>query len=83
MNLTTTQKAGIASGLARQSPKLIADKAKAIELHLVGHHTGQIQRALPHRHRNEIRRWLSPNAFTKQRDAGRPPRAKGASIRHG
>jgi hypothetical protein len=58
MKLTATQRGGIASGLARQSPELIADKAKAVELHLAGHDTGQIQRALPHRHRTEIRRWL-------------------------
>jgi hypothetical protein len=39
MKLTATQRGGIASGLARQSSELIADKAKAVELHLAGHDT--------------------------------------------
>jgi len=75
MNLTTTQKAGIASGLARQSPELVADKARAIELHLAGHDTGQIQRALPHRDRGEIRRWLIAKGIYKT--AGRGTATKG------
>ncbi|HEU6449118.1 MAG TPA: hypothetical protein VFV23_11835 [Verrucomicrobiae bacterium] len=58
MNLTATQRGGIASGLARQSPQLIADKTKAVELHLAGHDTGYIQRIMPHRSRAEIWRWL-------------------------
>lgn len=75
MNLTAAQKGGIASGLARQSPKLIADKAKAIELHLAGQDTGQIQRALPHRQRTEIRRWLIAKGIYKT--AGRGKAVKG------
>jgi hypothetical protein len=75
MNLTATQKSGIASGLARQSPKLIADKAKAVELHLAGNDTGQIQRALPHRQRTEIRRWLIAKGIYKT--AGRGKAVKG------
>jgi hypothetical protein len=75
MNLKATQKGGIASGLARQTPELIADKARAIELHLAGHDTGQIQRALPHRHRTEIRRWLIAKGIYKT--AGRGKAVKG------
>jgi|ERR1039458_10022071 hypothetical protein len=75
MNLTAAQKGGIASGLARQSPELIADKAKAIEMHLAGRDTGQIQRALPHRQRTEIRRWLIAKGIYKT--AGRGTATKG------
>src|SRR6185312_7149306 len=59
MNLTAAQKGGLASGLARHSPQLIADKAKAIELHLTGYNTGDIKRIMPHRSRAEIWRWLN------------------------
>lgn len=69
------QKGGIASGLARQSPQLIADKSKAIELHLAGQDTGQIQRVLPHRNRCEIRRWLIAKGIYKT--AGRGTATKG------
>ena len=58
MKIEQARKAGLASGLARQSPQLIADKAKAIELHQIGKDTGAISQALPGRHRTEIRRWL-------------------------
>ena len=51
-------KAGKASALARQSPQLVADKAKAIALHQAGKDTGAISQALPGRQRTEIRRWL-------------------------
>ena len=76
MNLTATQRGGIASGLARQSPKLITDKAKAIELHLAGHDTGQIQRALPHRDRGEIRRWLIAKGIYKTAGRGKATKGK-------
>jgi hypothetical protein len=58
MEIEQSRKAGLASGLARQSPELIADKARAIELHKQGLDTGAISRALPTRQRTEIRRWL-------------------------
>jgi hypothetical protein len=80
MNLTAAQKGGIASGLARQSPKLVADKAKAIELHLAGHNTGDIQRIMPHRQRNEIRRWLKAKGIYKT--AGRGKANKGKRFFH-
>jgi hypothetical protein len=51
-------KAGMASAIARQTPELKEDKARAIEMHQTGHDTGSISRALPGRHRTEIRRWL-------------------------
>lgn len=76
MNLTAAQKGGIASGLARQSPKLIADKAKAVELHLAGNDTGQIHRILPHRHRNEIRRWLIAKGIYKTLGRGTATKGK-------
>jgi hypothetical protein len=75
MNLTATQKGGIASGIARQSPELIADKTKAVELHLAGYDTGQIQRAIPHRQRSEIWRWLKAKGIFKT--AGRGKAVKG------
>ena len=70
------RKGGLASGLARQSPKLTADKAKAIELHLAGHDTGQIQRALPHRQRTEIRRWLIAKGIYKTAGRGKATKGK-------
>jgi len=76
MNLMAAQKGGIASGLARQSPKLTADKAKAVELHLAGCDTGQIQRALPHRQRNEIRRWLIAKGIYKTAGRGKATKGK-------
>jgi hypothetical protein len=50
---------------------LTADKAKAVELHLAGCDTGQIQRALPHRQRNEIRRWLIAKGIYKTAGRGK------------
>jgi hypothetical protein len=76
MNLTTAQKGGIASGFARQSPKLVADKAKAIELHLAGHNTGDIQRVMPHRQRNEIWRWLKAKGIFKTAGRGKANQGK-------
>jgi hypothetical protein len=76
MNLTATQRGGIASGLARQSPQLIADKAKAFELHLAGNDTGQIQRVLPHRQRSEIRRWLIAKGIYKTLGRGKATKGK-------
>lgn len=76
MNRMAAQRGGIASGLARQSPELIADKAKAVELHIAGHDTGQIQRFLPHRHRNEIRRWLIAKGVYRTLGRGRATKGK-------
>ena len=76
MNSMAAQKGGIASGLARQSPKLTADKAKAVELHLAGCDTGQIQHALPHRQRSEIRRWLITKGIYKTAGRGKATKGK-------
>lgn len=51
------KRAGLKSGLARQTPKLIADKAKAIQMHLAGADTAYIGRALGCQC-TEARRWL-------------------------
>lgn len=76
MNSMTARKGGLASGLARQSPKLTVDKAKAIELHLKGQDTGQIQRSLPHRQRSEIRRWLKAKGIFKTAGRGKATKGK-------
>jgi hypothetical protein len=79
MNLTAAQKGGIASGLARQSLRLIADKARAIELHLKGFDTGGIQRSVPHRQRSEVRRWLIAKGVYKT--LGRGTAIKGKRLK--
>ena len=71
MQIEQAKKAGIASGLARQSPKLIADKIKASEMHLAGLDTGAICRSMPDRQRTEIRRWLIAAGIYRTKGRGK------------
>jgi hypothetical protein len=55
--ISQAKKAGLASGKARQNPKLIADKISAAKLHEAGKNAFTIGKLIG-RKTNEIRRWL-------------------------